>query len=204
MASSSDSMPVVGIVGGIGSGKSTVARCFALHTWAVVDADRIGHALLEEPDISQAVRERWDEGIVDERGTVDRAKLGAVVFADRGELDALNALLHPRIRRAMEARIAACRQLRRHGVVLDAAVLFEAGWDNLCTNTVFVDAPRPDRLRRVRTRRGWSDRHLRQRQRMQFPLDKKADLCCHRIHNRSDISHLRADVDRLIHRIAAP
>ena len=203
MRSLPESMPVVGLVGGIGSGKSTVARCFALHCWAVVDADRIGHALLEEPEVIDEVHRRWGQGVFDRFGNVDRARLGVIVFADRQERVALNALLHPRIRRAMERRIDTCRRQRRRGVALDAAVLFEAGWDDLCTHTVFVHAPWPDRLRRVRDHRGWSARKLRQRQRSQFPLDKKVDLCCHGLRNHSDMSHLRAEVDRLIRRIAA-
>lgn len=201
MDATSRSLPVIGIVGGIGSGKSTVSRAFALHGCGVLDADRIGHRLLNEPDIRQAVRQHWGEGVFGPDGRVDRSRLGRRVFADPAELEALNQLLHPRIEQTLCDGIDRFARQGRAAVVLDAAVLFEAGWERLCTHTVFVDAPWRDRLRRVRRQRGWSARQLRRRQNSQLPLDKKASLCCHRVTNHSQPSHLLQQVDSLFHRI---
>ena len=134
--------PVIGIVGGIGAGKSTAAGQFAALGCRLVDADRIGHELLAEPDVQAEIRRRWGDAAFAPGGQVSREALAELVFDSPAELDALNAILHPRIRRRMEQAIAEAQaDASAAGVVLDAAVMFEAGWDDLCTHRVFVGAP---------------------------------------------------------------
>ncbi len=194
--------PVIGLVGGVGSGKSTVAEAFRQQGARVIDADAIGHAVLRAPDVQRQVRERWGTGVLAPDGTVDRRALGRIVFADRAELDALNAIVHPRIRAEMERQIAVGRAEGVRAVVLDAAVLFEAGWDDLCDRVLFVDAPEAQRRERVARTRGWDRSTWGAREKSQIPLDNKRGRCDDVLDNSSSVSHLqervRAYLDGLI------
>jgi len=194
--------PVIGLVGGVGSGKSTAAAEFARLGCAVIDADKIGHRLLNDPEVRRELQKRWGDAIVRPDGRIDRAALGKIVFADRSQLEALNAIMHPR----MEARIH--ELIRRYreapevpAVVLDAAVLFEAGWDKLCSDTVFISAPEHLRTERISRRRGWDADQRRARENAQIPLDSKAAKCDHTIDNSSTVPHLRRQVRQLFQQI---
>lgn len=189
----SEDKPVIGIVGGIGSGKSTVAGELVKLGCLLVDADRIGHQLLDDPQVRDQLRRRWGDEIFDSSGCVDRKVLGKIVFADAKELSALNAILHPLIRLEME-RLITEAQLRKDvaAVVLDAAILFEAGWENLCHHLVFVKSSASQRLIRVRDQRGWDEATWSGRENSQNSLDKKALMCDYTIDNSSSVSHLAA------------
>ena len=100
---------VIGIVGGIGAGKSTVAAELVQLGCARIDGDAIGHALLADPEVRRQIRQRWGEGVFSPEGDVRRDALGEIVFADAAELRALGEILHPRIRRGIEEQIARAR-----------------------------------------------------------------------------------------------
>ncbi len=188
--------PVIGIVGGIGSGKSTVTAEFAALGCAVIDADAIGHELLDEADVRDQVRQRWGDRVFGPdgpAGSVDRRALGEIVFASESELEALNAMLRPLIRSRLVEGIAAS-QRTAPAVVIDAAVLFEAGWDELCTVVVFVDAPEKLRFQRAASSRGWSQAEWIRREKSQISLDKKRQKCDHTIDNSSSALCLRRQV----------
>lgn len=203
MGSTPSGIAVIGIVGGIGAGKSTVAGEMARAGCEVIDADAIGHDLLSVPEVSAELRRRWGEGIFLPDGTVDRPALGEIVFNDPDQLCALHAILHPRIRRGIEERIAAIgRSGAARAIVLDAAVLFEAKWDDLCTRVVFVDASEARRRRRVTAQRGWDPEIWAAREKSQIPLDKKRQLCDYTLDNGSSVSCLRERVRELLRKIA--
>jgi dephospho-CoA kinase len=172
-------IPVVGLTGGVASGKSAVGALLGQHGFATIDADKVGHAALEDPDVRQKVVERFGNGVMfehDQLATepkVDRRALGAIVFKDREARRALEAIVHP-IMRAQFAR-AIDRELEttRRPVVLDAAVLYEAGWDDLCDLVVFVDSPRPVRLGRAKNQRGWSEAVFDAREQAQWSCEEK-------------------------------
>jgi dephospho-CoA kinase len=190
--------PVIGIVGGIGAGKTTVSEEFVRLGCALVDGDAIGHELLREEDVREQLRARWGEGVFAADGGVNRDSVARIVFADPSELRALNEILHPRIRARMEREIQQARADRAfRGVVVDAAVLFEARWDDLCTHTVFVGAPFDQRCGRIQAARGWDDQTLLRREKSQISLDKKAEKCDYSVDNSSSISHLREQVREL-------
>jgi len=194
--------PVIGIVGGIGAGKSTVAGEFVALGCVLIDADRIGHELLGEPDLRAEIVQRWGDRVIGSDGEISRRALGEIVFAVPAELEALNAILHPRMRRRMEERIEAMRKDEvSTGAVLDAAVLFEAGWDDLCTARVFVSAPAADRFSRVSRSRGWDREDWSSREKSQISLDIKASKCDYTIDNRFDVPSLREQVHVIFHRI---
>ncbi|MBV8076351.1 MAG: dephospho-CoA kinase [Planctomycetaceae bacterium] len=189
-------IPVLGLIGGIGAGKSLVAALLAGRGAAVIDADAVGHDVLKERAVRDQVVARFGEGIVARPGAagegseissetpepppIDRRAVGAIVFADPAALRDLEALVHPPMCRAFERAIdRAVREARAPAVVLDAAVLLEKGWDALCDHVVYVDAPRAQRLARLAAQRGWTEAMLTAREEAQWPAEEKkrrADL----------------------------
>jgi dephospho-CoA kinase len=168
--------PVLGIVGGIGSGKSFVAQRLVALGGHLIVADALGHEGLRQPEIKHAIRERWGDGVFD-GDEVDRRRLAKIVFADDAERHALEALQFPYIGRRVAEEIDKARRDPAIGfVILDAAVLLEAGWRSRCDHVLFVDAPRHLRLERVKVR-GWTEADLAAREAHQMPLDEKRALC---------------------------
>jgi dephospho-CoA kinase len=197
------SLPVIGVVGGVGSGKSLAAQCLTELGCALIDADKLGHEVLQEDQVVAAVRQRWGDDVLTRTGQVDRRALGEIVFADPAELAVLSEITWPCIGRRIRERID--EHVRRRdvpAVVLDAAVLFEAGWNTMCTHTVFVDAPEDLRLRRVLDR-GWSEGVWRKREKSQISLDAKRRRCYATVDNSSSLAHLRTQIRRLFSRIVS-
>lgn len=202
MSKPTSSKPVIGLVGGIGSGKTTVAAEFAALGCAVVHGDAIGHQLLTESAIRRKIQDRWGEAVLNPDGEVNRAALGQIVFQDPDQLEALNRILHPAIRAGIAAGIAAAQdETSVAAVVVDAAVLFEAGWDELCTHTVFVEAAKPLRLARVLAQRHWDRGVFEAREKSQISLDTKARKCDYTIGNKSTVSHLREQIRQLFYQL---
>jgi len=178
-------VPVVGLIGGVGSGKSSLARWMSGQLRvSVIDADDAGHRALARPDVRKSIRRRFGEEVFDNQGGIRRDRLANRVFgADEGsrrDRRDLEKIVHPVIgadlRRQMDT---ARRNADVDLILLDAAVLLEAGWKELCDAVVFVDAPLEQRQRRVREGRGWSAAELNQREESQLGLAEKraaADL----------------------------
>ena len=164
-----------GIIGGIGSGKSLVARLMMQHGGYLISADPLwprGLAAAGHP--AATGRQRQGNDILDDQGNVDRQKLGRIVFAQAADLRALEALVFPYI----EARIREEADRARGEpdvkfIILDAAIMLETGWHRLCDKIVFVDTPRPLRLARLQEQRGWNDKELERREKAQMPLEEK-------------------------------
>lgn len=169
---------VIGLVGGLGSGKSLVARLIAERGGVVIDADRIGHELLREPEVKERVRALWGREVFDGAGEVDRRRLAEVVFSASEEgspgIENLNRLVHPELtRRVTEAVERARREGRTRWVVVDAALLLEWGLERLCDLVVWVEAPLEERRRRLARSRGWSAQEVARREACQLPLREK-------------------------------
>lgn len=175
-------MKIIGILGGIASGKSLVAEQLAACGAKVLNADKIGHEVLEQPEIIAAVRERWGEGVFDSSGQVDRKRLAEIVFSPppKGSLERefLEHLTHPEIVRIIKDELAILVHKGVNAVVIDAALITELGLEQLCDTMVFVDSPRKLRLQRA-TARGWSNEDFAAREAAQKSLDfkrKQADF----------------------------
>jgi len=204
-ASQPTTKPVIGIIGAIGSGKSAVSGELAALGCAVIDADAIGHKLLGDPEVRDRLRQRWGDKVLTDAGDVDRAAIADAVFASRDELDALNGILHPLISAEMTRAVAQARADESiEAIVLDAALLMEAGWDKLCSCVIFVDAPEAVRLKRVVEQRKWDPGDLASREKMQISLDIKRSRCDYLIDGSSSVSHLRQQVLELYPRIIQP
>jgi len=205
-------VPVIGLTGAIGGGKSLVAALLGKRGAVVIDADRVGHEVLEHPEVRGQVIERFGAGVVERQtgtaaisGPINRQALGSIVFASRPALDDLEAIVHPPMRQQFEA-ILDRESVRGRApmVVLDAAVLLEAGWDSLCDLVVFVDASQPNRLQRVARGRGWTAEVMQVREAAQWPREHKlgrADLV---IHNDSSLEILDENLDRLFRLVTGP
>ena len=176
------------MIGGIGSGKSSVARRLqSLRPVAVIDADQFGHQVLNLPHDQERILQRFGPTVFENQfqpsqqpttSQISRATLGRVVFgSDAAAQDArrdLEAIVHPEIRSLIERQISELRrQANVEAIVLDAAVLLEAGWNDLCDVVVFIDTPQADRIARVQAGRGWSAAELAKREASQWPLPRK-------------------------------
>jgi len=148
--------PVVGLTGGIGAGKSTVAQILAELGAEIIDADRIGHEVYRPgSDGFARVAEAFGPGVVGADGAIDRRALGALVFADPAARARLNAIVHPLIAAEVARRIAAARATgAARPLVVEAAVLLEAGWRALVDRVWVVSARRENAIARVMATRG--------------------------------------------------
>ena len=169
-------MLTLGLVGGIASGKSLIAQCFYELGALVLDGDRAGHAVLRESDVIATLKSRWGDSILDSAGQISRREVAKIVFAagNQAEKEFLEQLAHPRIQMRLQQEMAAAQAAKDppRVVVIDAALLFEAGWDKLCDQIIFVDAPRDVRLERA-VRRGWSAEQFAAREAAQLPVEDK-------------------------------
>src|SRR3989337_2809425 len=139
-------MRIIGILGGIASGKSMVARQLERLGAGLLDADQTGHEALRLPHVEAAARRRWGEAVFGADGRIDRARLARIVFAPgpeaNAELKYLEQLTHPEIARLLWRQAGALVAAGTKIMVLDAVMLLETGWDQWCEKTVFVEAPR--------------------------------------------------------------
>ncbi|MGH7169806.1 MAG: dephospho-CoA kinase [Gemmataceae bacterium] len=191
---------VIGLIGGIGSGKSQVAAAFARQGARIIAGDQLGQAALRDPAIRARVASRWGEAILEKGGEIDRRRLGAIVFANPVERKALEAIAHPWIRRHILADIEAARQDPSVPlIVLDAAIMLEAGWNEVCDRLVYIEAPRAVRLQRVAHQRGWNEKEVDARERAQLPLTEKVVRADHVLDNSASLEHLNRQVTDLIH-----
>src|SRR2546428_4718436 len=131
-------MYVIGLTGGIGTGKSVVAGILSEQGALILDADRLGHEVyLPDRPAYDDIVEEFGREVIAEDGTIDRKKLGPIVFADPAKLARLNAITHPRMKQMMRERLAEAEGAGTRVAVLEAALLFDAGWDDL-TDEVWV------------------------------------------------------------------
>ena len=149
---------IIGITGGTGCGKTTLLKAIEAQGGLVLDCDAIYHELLRtDPALLSAIEERFPGTVED--GQLQRKRLGAIVFADRAALLALNAITHSAVRAEVLRRL----EERPALAAIDAIALFEGGLAELCDATVAVTAPVEDRVRRLMLRDGISEDYARSR-----------------------------------------
>ncbi len=189
---------IIGILGGIGSGKSTVTAEFARLGCAVIDADRIAHDVLELPEVVKAIAERFGDSVLDSDGRIDRSVLGRLVFEDAEGLAFLNALIHPHVLGRSEALIELYHAKPEVcGIVLDMPLLVEVGWEKKCDFLVFVECDLEKRLERASKNGKIDVNQLKKREKCQISLDKKREISHYTVNNNSDISDVAEQVAQL-------
>lgn len=190
--------PVIGVTGGIGAGKSSVADAFGLLGAAVIDSDRMAHAQLEQRAIVATLVGWWGDSILRPDGGIDRRSVASIVFEDGEQLRRLEGLLYPRmdeVRSRMMAELDANAEVK--AIVLDTPKLYEAGLDSTCDAVVFVDADDVTRAARVAAKRGWSRDELRRREKSMNALDKKRAKADYVVTNLTSIEDLRQQVKQI-------
>lgn len=194
--------PVIGLVGGIGSGKSTVARAFSDLGCVVSDSDKAGIEALRRSEVIRALVEWWGNGILDESGAVDRKAVAGIVFNDPEQRERLEGLVHPMIHAQRHELIKQSRsQEGIRAVVVDAPLLFEAGVDKECDAVVFVQTPKRIRAQRVKETRGWDESELDRREKAQLGLEQKRERADYVVANGGSVEELKPQVVRILEAI---
>lgn len=191
-------MLTIGLTGGIGTGKSVVADLLRQQGASIIDADRLGHeAYTPNSEAWRQVVAAFGEGILTVDGEIDRRKLGAIVFGDPAELERLNGIMHPLMAQMVDRRKA---QLDSEGVavaVVEAAVLFEAGWETLVDEVWTTLSPVDVVVERLKQRNGLSEEEARKRINSQMSNSERAERSDVVVENASDLSTLERDVKAL-------
>ncbi len=191
-------MKVIGLTGGIGSGKSTVSQFLAELGAVILDADRVGHeAFKPGTEACREVVAAFSGGILTPNGEIDRKKLGDIVFGNPESLSRLNQIMHPRINNMVKARL---EEYRRQGVgvvVLEAPLLLDAGWASLVDEVWVTVAPESTVLRRLKERAGLSEPQSRARIRSQLSSAERIRYADVVIDTDCDLDELRARVREL-------
>jgi dephospho-CoA kinase len=191
--------PVLGLIGGIGAGKSTAAGCLAARGGFVIDCDKLGHAALEVPEVKQKLRARWGDAVFNADGGVNRKAVAGIVFNNPAERKWLEGIVFPVIGRLADEKIqTANADPAVRFSVLDAAVLLEAGWRDRCDKVLYLDAPRDLREQRLAARSGWTPADLTAREAAQWPGDVKKKHADAVIVNDGTREQLQTEIDRVL------
>jgi dephospho-CoA kinase len=188
----------IGLTGNIASGKSEIARMLADRGATVIDADLLAREAVQ-PD-TQALRDivkRWGKDVLKEDGSLDRAALRQIVFADQSELDALNRIVHPGVTRLRDREIAQARERGDPIVVCVIPLLFERNIVEEFDAIVLVDAPRPVRLERMVATRGMEATDAMNMIASQMPAELKRARADYVIENSGSLQDLERDVNAL-------
>jgi len=183
--------PVIGILGGICAGKSTVATEFAKLGCKVIDADKIAHELLGENAVRDKIIRFFGQTILGQENKIDRKKLAEIVFSNEQKLSLLNGIIHPFVLDRTEELIKQY-QLKSNvpAIVLDMPLLVEVGWQNRCEHLIFVDCDKKTRLERAKKTGIFEENQIKIRENFQISLDNKRALADNSINNNSGLSAL--------------
>lgn len=191
-------MRLIGLTGGIGSGKSTVAAMLADRGATVIDADRVAHEVYEPgAEGHQMLVDRFGRDVLDEQGRVDRKLLGGVVFNDEKALADLNRIIHPLVRKEVARRLLEITQDDPDAmVVIEAALMTETGWSGGAGELWAVIADPEVVVERLVSQRGLEERDVRLRLAAQTTNDARRRVATRVIENNGDLEDLELQVDR--------
>ncbi|MEQ1826950.1 MAG: dephospho-CoA kinase [Pirellula sp.] len=192
---------VVGIVGGVASGKSVVTQFFSELGGHIISADAIAHRVLREPDMVELIVHEFGPVILTDdtrhlsgrARVIERKKLGGLVFGDHASerRRRLEFIVHPRIRQIARTELDDVKQQGQHAyIVLDAPLLIEGGWLAYCDKVIFIDTP-DERRRHYAMERGWTESEWRQRESAQLSLDEKRRKATDVLVNNHGLSELQ-------------
>jgi len=191
-------MILVGLTGGIATGKSTVAAMFAARGAAVVDADQIAHRLQEPGGACyREIVEAFGRGILDPSGRVDRQRLGARAFAEPALRQRLETIMHPSIWAACETEIRKAEAAGRSVCLVEAALILETGQRDRFQKLIVVTAPMEAQVARLQEQRGLTTDAAHRRLAAQWPGSAKARQADYVIDNGGDLAATRRQVDHV-------
>jgi len=173
-------MKCIGLTGGIGSGKSTVARIFNMLNVPVYNSDEAGRKITnEDPLVKRSIKNQFGDELFDHNDNLNREKLSAIVFNDSAALAKLNAIIHPAVAQDFNSW---CANQSSPYVIKESAILFEHGLDKLLDGVIVVEAPDDLRIKRVMHRNGITEEAVRHRIQQQLPQEElvyRADWVIH-------------------------
>ena len=181
-------MLVIGLTGSIGTGKSEAASHMAQLGATVINADQVGHeAYTPHSEGWRRVVEAFGEGILGADGEIDRGALGSIVFSQPEQLAKLNKIMHPLIARMVAGKIEGLRSRKAAVVVVEAALLFEAGWEFLVHEVWSTDSPEQAVIKRLLERNGWGAEEVRKRVSSQMDRNERLERSDFIIDNSGEI-----------------
>jgi dephospho-CoA kinase len=193
-----DKKPIIGIIGGLCSGKSTVAAEFGKMGCAVIDADEIAHRFLDDKGVRAKIIRVFGKEILDDKGKISRHQLANKVFGDPEKLKKLTGIVHPLVLARAEQLITEhSSNPEVKAIILDMPLLVEAGWEKRCDHIIFVDCTPPIRLERAKKAGFFDADELKIRENLQISLDKKRRIADNVVDNNSDLSGLSKQIASL-------
>ena len=194
--------PIIGVAGGIGSGKSLVASLLSEMNCLVINSDEMVRQAYRDPSVKQALRQWWGKLVFDPTGEVDRSAVARKIFTLPSERQRLERLIHPIVnerRKVVMNQAAADPKIV--AFVWDTPLLFETELNKLCDAVIFVDTPVEIRVQRLKETRGWDQAELERRENSQMPLDKKKRIADYVVVNAADADQVRGQVREVLSRI---
>lgn len=196
-------MKVIGITGGVGAGKSAILSYLKeKHGAMIVEADKVGHLLMEPGGACYySIVEKFGSSILNGDQTIDRGKLGKIVFADARLLDALNKIIHPRVKSHIVSEIAKERAYHRTKYfVIEAALLLEDHYDVICDEIWYIDTDAETRAKRLKASRGYDDEKISGIMANQKSPDEFRKACQVLIDNSGALTNTYEQIDRQLGR----
>jgi dephospho-CoA kinase len=195
-------MKVIGLTGGIGSGKSTAAHIRAEYGAKVIDADKVAHEVFNPgTEGLQKVVETFGEGVLNSLGEIDRKKLGEIVFSNPTALSTLNEIIHPRAYELTRSRLEEFRKQGVEVVVLEVILLVEAGWDHLADEIWVTVATEDTVVKRLQESRGLTKEEILTRIHAQTPNEERTKYADVVIENDGSYEELKKRLSELWNRI---
>ena len=194
---------IIGLTGGIACGKSTVARLLEQQGYSVIDADHLGHRVLEPGHSGfREVVKVFGRNILDTQGSINRSKLGILVFQDQTKLERLNSISHPYIERMIEKEIQKLSSVSPDGLIfLEAALLIEAGWHKRCQSIWVVTADHERILKRITKRNRLSYEEAGQRIKAQISAEDRLTYANEVLYNNGTKKELKLKVDKYLKKL---
>ena len=188
-------MVVIGLTGGIATGKSEASRILQELGADIINADLIGHEAYRQGSVGwESVVQAFGKGILDESNEIDRSKLGAIVFSDESELQKLNEIMHPIMEKLVEQNILDCQDSGSEVVVVEAALMFEAGWNKLVDTVWTTDAPEETVISRLELRNGLSRSESQKRIASQMDREDRLSRSDVILPNTGDLNAFKNDI----------
>ena len=190
-------LPIIGLTGGVGSGKSMVASILDDLGCVVADADLNAHVVLQRDEVINEIVSWWGDQLLNEQGQLDHRALGELIFADAEKRVQLEKLVHPLVRVLQTEQFDSAPD-GTIALVIDAPLLIEAGLDSFCDVVLFVDTPLEIRLMRVLDSRGWDAKELNLREAAQLPLDTKRNRADYVITNGDELQAVKCQIENVL------
>ena len=187
---------IIGLTGGIATGKSTVSKTLQELNITVIDADKIAHNVLKREDVKQQIVNKFSHSVLDSDGNINRKKLGKIVFDDEKKLRELEEITHPKILDIIKKKIN--KHDKKDLIVLDAPLLFETSLDDIVDESWVVYTSQETQIKRLKSRDGLDREQALKRIEAQMPLAKKKQKADILIENEGSIKELKDKINKLV------